>query len=562
MAILAGSVSITDKGPAGSAARLPRTERDLFATAIAFAAIILFIGTAGALAVRMFDEYSASESTNPLLASTVLLNIALIIFGWRHHVRLTTEIAERRQAELEALRLAELDPLTGCLNRRSIAQAAGALTRAAYSEDRSLAVMILDLDNFKAINDLNGHQTGDAVLVETTRRLQSTLPDDCILARLGGDEFAIVMRHDERRPQRAEQLALAIIERVSREMRLDDLALDITTSVGIAIALPDDAALEAKDLVATLMHRADIAMYHSKQAGRNRYSWFEPAMENELRFRGELETGIRRGIRDGEFLPFYEPQVDIRTGKLLGFEMLARWKSAQFGAVSPEIFVPIAEDIGAIAELSELLIRQALEDALQWDPALTLAVNISPLQLQDPWFSQRLLRMLTETGFPAARLEIEITESCLSENIGVVRAIIVSLKNQGVGVSLDDFGTGYSSLAQLRTLPFDRIKIDRSFVREIANDPNNRKIVEAVVSLSKGLGMPMTAEGIETEAVRDVLGKLGPFKAQGHLFGKPADAAATSRMLAREGLLVEAADAQEAEPTPPADQPREQAASA
>jgi EAL domain-containing protein (putative c-di-GMP-specific phosphodiesterase class I) len=286
------------------------------------------------------------------------------------------------------------------------------------------------------------------------------------------------------------------------------------------------------------MHRADMALYHAKKQGRNRYFWFEPSMESELRFRHQIETGIRRGLAQGEFVPFYEQQVDLETNELVGFEMLARWRSPQLGLISPDIFVPIAEEIGLITELSERLMEQAFADAREWDDSLTLSINISPVQLRDPWFAQRLLKRLVAAGFPPKRLEIEITESCLHENIGLVRSMIMSLRNQGVQISLDDFGTGYSSLEQLRNLPFDRIKIDRSFVSEL-KEPNKRsRIVEAIVSLGRGLDLPLTAEGVEDEEILKALKSMGRLKAQGYFYGYPEDAEAVRTRLKAQGKLA------------------------
>lgn len=236
-------------------------------------------------------------------------------------------------------------------------------------------------------------------------------------------------------------------------------------------------------------------------------------------------------------MPYYEQQVDLETGKLSGFEMLARWKRPRYGVDSPEIFIPIAEEIDLISELSEGLIGQALEDAKDWDPSLTLSVNISPVQLRDPWFAQKLLHWLVESGFPPARLEIEITESCLHENIGAVRSIVTSLKNQGIRISLDDFGTGYSSLAQLRSLPFDGLKIDHSFAAELAGQGEGKALVEAIVSLGRGLSLPVTAEGIESEEVLGQLQGMGELKGQGYLYGMPEDAASTRNLLAGLDML-------------------------
>jgi EAL domain-containing protein (putative c-di-GMP-specific phosphodiesterase class I) len=217
--------------------------------------------------------------------------------------------------------------------------------------------------------------------------------------------------------------------------------------------------------------------------------------------------------------------------------MLARWNSPALGIVNPDVFIPVAEEIGVIADLSESVIAQALQDAKAWDPRLTLSVNISPIQLRDPWFAQKILKLLTEANFPPSRLDIEITESSLVDNLGVVRTLITSLKNQGIGISLDDFGTGYSSLSQLRTLPFDRIKIDRSFITNLPGNKDNATIIQAITSLAEGLGMPITAEGIETEEVLDELRRFGKFKGQGYFYGRPETAELTLERLAGLDLL-------------------------
>ena len=231
---------------------------------------------------------------------------------------------------------------------------------------------------------------------------------------------------------------------------------------------------------------------------------------------------------------------DAGSAKLLaslGFEALARWRSPQLGLISPDIFVPIAEEIGLINELSERLMEQAFADAREWDDSLTLSINISPVQLRDPWFAQRLLKKLVAAGFPPQRLEIEITESCLHENIGLVRSMIMSLRNQGVQISLDDFGTGYSSLEQLRNLPFDRIKIDRSFISELREPGNHSRIVEAIISLGRGLDLPLTAEGVEDEQILKALKSMGRLKAQGYFYGQPEDAEAVRVRLKAAGRL-------------------------
>ncbi|MEL7320046.1 MAG: GGDEF domain-containing phosphodiesterase, partial [Pseudomonadota bacterium] len=286
-----------------------------------------------------------------------------------------------------------------------------------------------------------------------------------------------------------------------------------------------------------LMQYADIAMYHAKKQGKNRFFWFEDSMESELRFRNELEAGIRRGIANREFVPFYEQQINIETGEIVGFEMLARWRSPQLGLVSPDIFIPIAEDIGVIAEMSDQLMDQAFADAREWSDSISLSINISPVQMRDPWFAQKLLKRLVAANFPPQRLEIEITESCLHDNLDTVRTMIVSLRNQGVRVSLDDFGTGYSSLAQLKSLPFDRLKIDRSFISELSETEGESRIVDAIVLLGRGLDLPITAEGIEDEQILMALQKMGDIKGQGYLYGRPEPAQDVRQRLELHGLL-------------------------
>lgn len=520
---------------------LKAADHDLVTLGVAVAAVILFVGTGGSVLPHVLRSLlGQGGGPDALLSSTLLLNIALIIFGWRRYAELTKEVVERRKAEEEALELADIDPLTGCLNRRPMGDATQRLITSARERGQAVAQLMIDVDNFKQVNDLNGHRTGDQVLTQVAGRISECLPDDALIARIGGDEFCCAITFDPQMPERVEQLANRLIEKVSRPIDANGIAVDATVSVGLACTgMPaEDHCSEAE----SLLHRADIAMYNAKKQGRNRYVWYEVSMESELRFRNQLENGIRRGIAAGEFVPYYQQQVDLATGELVGFEMLARWDSPQFGMVGPEIFIPIAEDIGMISDLSESIIRRALEDAKAWDPKLTLAINISPLQLRDPWFSQKVVRMLTQTGFPAERLEIEITESCLHENIGAVRAILTSLKNMGIRISLDDFGTGYSSLSQLQSLPFDRIKIDRSFVRELNENVGTSKVLEAIVSLGDGLEMPITAEGIESFEVHDLLKGMGNMKGQGYLYGRPESAAATYQRLAKASLLLDKGD--------------------
>lgn len=509
-------------------------DRDVVALGIAAAAIILFVGTGGA-AIPQIVRSLMGEGQKPdvLLVNAMLLNIALIIFGWRRYKELIGEIEERRLAEERARELAETDPLTGCLNRRSIGQETDRLIEAHHEVGGKVAFLMIDLDNFKQVNDYYGHSSGDRLLTTVSERISALLPRDGIVARLGGDEFACVVPWTGDGNDPIGPLAARLVEKVSMPVRIDDHPVEITVSIGIATN--EHEPLDSSQL----MHNADVAMYHAKKLGKNRCCWFEQALENALRTRQRLEQGIRQGLAKSEFVPFYEQQVDLKTGRLIGFEMLARWDNAELPGVGPSIFIPVAEEMGLIADLSFQVIGKALDDAKDWNPALTLSVNISPFQLRDPWFSQKLLKLLVQHNFPPERLDVEITENALLENVGLVRSMIASLRNQGVRISLDDFGTGYSSLAQLRSLPFDRLKIDRSFVSELRENGSGAKIVDAIVRLGDGLSIPITAEGVEDELILEALKRFNHLMVQGYHYGRPEPAAEVRKRLARLGLLAD-----------------------
>lgn len=518
---------------------LQTAERDIVALGIAAGAILLLVATGGAVipaAVRSLIGQGGAP--NQLLASALLLNIALIIFGWRRYRELTWEISERRRAEDQARLLAAIDPLTHCLNRRSMVEATEQLRTRAAMRGEAIAYCMIDLDNFKQINDMYGHSCGDAVLVMLCDRIRALLPREASLARLGGDEFAFVMSYPVGHTERINDLVIRLFASTAEPFDACDMTVELTISIGLSTDHEADGSPGPVADASVLMHRADMALYHAKKQGRNRHFWFDASMENELRFRNQLETGVRRGLSEQEFIPYYEQQVDIDSGELVGFEMLARWQSQQLGLVSPEIFIPIAEEMGLITQLSEQLMDRAFADAREWDDSITLSINISPMQLRDPWFAQRLLKRLVAANFPPRRLEIEITESCLHENIGLVRSMIISLRNQGVQVSLDDFGTGYSSLEQLRDLPFDRIKIDRSFISELRQPSEHSRIASAIIELGRGLDLPLTAEGVEDEEILAALRSMGRLKAQGYVYGKPETAAEVRQRLAAQGKLA------------------------
>ena len=507
-------------------------KRDIIAGGIVVAAILLFVGTGSNVmqaAVRALIGIGGGPDR--ALATALVLNIALILFGWRRYEDLNREIRERTEAEQRARYLADTDPLTGFLNRRALLAAGQRMIAGAAAEKRQVALFLLDLDHFKTVNDIHGHAAGDRVLQVAAERISAVLPPTATKARLGGDEFVAMLAFEPAARADIDALAAELVAALDNRITHDAQQIRIGASLGIALA--SDASMTME----TMVRQADIAMYHCKDEGRNRFCWFEAGMEMAVQVRNQIETGIREGMPRGEFIPHFEPQVDIASGRLIGFEMLMRWESPEYGMIPPERFIPVAEESGMIGELSLKVIRDAMEVAKRWDPSIMLAVNISPQQLKDPWFSQKLTKLLVETGFPAAQLEVEITESSLFENLPLVRSIVTSLKNQGVSLSLDDFGTGYSSLSHLRALPFDRIKIDRSFIAAMRGSPDAQAIVVAIVRLGESLAMPITAEGVEDEATAIELTRLGCSKGQGWHFGRAASAADTDRLLAERGLL-------------------------
>lgn len=513
--------------------------QDLIAGTVVFAAIALFVTTGStilsdAIAILLGEK----TQDNNVLAAAFLLNIALILFGWRRFRDLSAEIADRTLAEQRALILAETDPLTGFYNRRANTAKATDLQMQAHKDEKAVACLLIDLDNFKMINDVHGHDAGDIVLREVAKRIEKIIPKPNVLARLGGDEFCCIFPFGPGDRDKVDEICEMLAEAITLPIVKNGNHLITTASIGISAQ--EEGEYDSVDL---LMRSADIAMYRAKKQGRNGHCWFNVSMQTELQARNLLELGMRDGIPRGEFVPYFEPQHDLQSGQLVGFEMLTRWHSPLQGIVSPEIFIPLAEETGMISELSMNAMQLAIDAAMRWDDRLMLSVNISPVQLADPWLAQKIVKMLVERNFPAKRLEIEITESSLFDNLLLAKSTISSLKNQGVQIALDDFGTGYSSLSHLRALPFDRIKIDRSFVSTMTQSKDSEVIVRSVAGLGAALGIPITAEGVEDQEILDMLREIGCAKGQGWHFGKPIDAVRTEKLLAELGLLKPSADA-------------------
>lgn len=511
--------------------------REIVAGGIMVASVVMLVGTSSSYVQVALDSISdAGGGTERALLTALLLNVALIIFGWRRYRELREEVVERTAAEARAHVLAARDSLTNFLNRRSLIETGRELIESSMASGRAAALIAIDLDHFKNVNDLHGHLVGDKLLRAVARTIETVLPKTALSARLGGDEFAAIFSFQVGEQDQVTAIAENLINRLSRPFDIDGVHAHISASMGIAQTDFDCTTID------DILRRADIAMYEAKKLGRGRFAWFGLSMETELRARNLVEDGLRRGIPAGEIVPYYEQQVDLTTGELHGFEVLARWEHPTDGIVSPSVFIPVAEETGLIADLSMSVMTQAFREARSWDANLTLSVNISPVQLKDPWLSEKILKLLTETGFPANRLEIEITETSLFENLELAKATIASLKNQGVRLSLDDFGTGYSSLAHLRALPFDRIKIDRSFVQSLNENPDSATIVDAITRLGESLSLPITAEGVEDAAIQARLQTMGNYKGQGWHLGKPRSVENLRRFLADRSAVADERD--------------------
>jgi diguanylate cyclase (GGDEF)-like protein len=480
----------------------------------------------------LLETFMAEWKLSSFLYLGFMMSFFFGLGSLRKTLRLRHEMNARAEAEIHAHKLAREDSLTKLPNRRRFVEAIDELTRMGSAS--SCALLLIDLDRFKLINDAMGHDAGDSVLFETARRLEAITPDDGLVARLGGDEFAMLVPCTS--PVELMTLAERMITTLSAPIEYGHTQGSVGATIGIALCPRDGSTPEG------LLRCADIAMYCGKRQGRSTYRFFEQAMDDELRDRASLETSLLSAITKGEIRPHYQPLVSMPDNAVRGFEVLARWYHPHRGMLSPELFIPMAEETGLITELSYVLLRQACRDAESWPANLTLAINISQHQLKDPLLAERILAIIAHAGFDPARLEIEVTESALMGDIDAARLNLQALQRAGVSVALDDFGTGYSSLSHLRDINFNRIKIDRSFVQSLGESPESGKIVDAVLALGKSLGVRTTAEGIENVANSQWLAERGCTDGQGFLFGKPMPAAAVSGQL-ESGRLGPAAPA-------------------
>jgi diguanylate cyclase (GGDEF)-like protein len=478
---------------------------------------------------RFFDWVAENPhyEVDSFILAFILASLGVAVFAWRRYVEMGQSNEARDAAQLKAHTLAFHDPLTGLPNRRAFNERLAAETGA----KRPTGLVMVDLDRFKAVNDLHGHAAGDRLLRIVSQRIQSEMGPGQAVYRLGGDEFAIVKKLADQSGDEAQSVARHLVKLLSEPVEDGNLVHHIGASAGIAL-FPVDA-----DGADALVRAADVALYRAKAEGRGQHRSFEAAMDLKIKRRAALEQDMRVSIAKGEFCPAFQPLIDLESGRTVGFEMLARWARGEDNAVGPDEFISIAEESGLINELVLNLLDQTCAEALKWDSELTIAVNISPVQLKDPWLSQKVMGVLARHGFAPHRLAIEITENAIIADEENARRTIQSFKNQGMRIGLDDFGTGYSSLHHLRLLPFDKIKIDRSFVLALNTDPEAEKIIRAITGLAKSLGLSVVAEGVESAEIAAMLKELGCQQGQGFHFGRPVSGGETGIMLDTERAL-------------------------
>ncbi len=466
---------------------------------------------------RSSDE-QAARTWKHVRADGTLIDLAIysrhLVYDDQPAVLLALmDMTERKRAEARLAFMAQHDGLTGLPNRTLLRQQMDEILLHTRRTTDKVAVLVLGLDNFKSVNDTLGHGVGDKLLRGVAKRLRSTLREEDVLARLNSDEFAII-QSGLARPEDAVLLSRRLLEAIGEPYLLDGHSIVIGASIGIAMA-PGDGDDSEK-----LLKNADMALSRAKNDSRGTFSFFESEMDARAQSRRKIETDLREAIQNEVLRPHYQPLIDLATGRITGFEALVRWPHPERGMISPAEFIPVAEDTGLINALGGLMLRSACMDAARWPDDVRVAVNLSPLQFRVGNLLAQVMDALKQSGLPARRLELEITETLLLEKSSQVLATLHALRALGVRISMDDFGTGYSSLSYLRSFPFDKIKIDQSFVRDLAANRDAQAIVRSIISLGVGLGVTITAEGVETEAEFRCLRDEGCHEGQGFLFSR------------------------------------------
>ncbi|AMA61169.1 bifunctional diguanylate cyclase/phosphodiesterase [Bradyrhizobium sp. CCGE-LA001] len=496
-----------------SAATAPQSMRDV-ARALHWSGILKIGDTDWQ--VRAMPTAGGPLETSYDRAAAVLIVGMLLTLSLSTYLMLASRNSRRLSlANRRVLELAQTDILTGLPNRAFFLARLDELNDRLAEGGPTFSILMLDLDRFKNVNDSLGHGAGDALLRQVAQRLKSALRAGDVLARLGGDEFAIIQEACEDQRTCSTELAGRIAKLVAEPFPLPGHRVEIGTSIGIAIA-PDHGRDQEQ-----LLKKADLALYRSKSAGRNCFTIYDEAMSAELEARNTLEGDLRDAIARCQLEVHYQPFIDALTGARRGFEALVRWRHPTRGLIPPDQFIALAEETGLVVPLGEFVLRRACTDAAGWPSELAVAVNLSPIQFKEPDLFEVICAALADSGLPPHRLEIEITESVLLERGGENHAFLERLKGIGIELALDDFGTGYSSLSYLTAFPFDKIKIDKSFIRNLTQQPRSSAIISAIVTLARGLDMSVTAEGVETREEYERLKALGVNFAQGYLFGRP-----------------------------------------
>jgi diguanylate cyclase (GGDEF)-like protein len=467
----------------------------------------------GKVANRIFETADGRE--------VLMTNSPVAGGGW---VSTHKDITERRRAEAKIEYMAHHDALTDLPNRLQLYEQLRQLL-ARTRQGQHVAVFCLDLDRFKDVNDAHGHPVGDLLLKAVADRLRECIRDVDLVARLGGDEFAI-MQAGASQPTEATALASRLIEVIGAPYELDGKQVTVDLSIGIALAPGDGLDSEQ------LLKNADMALYRAKADGHGLYRFFEPEMDARMQARRNLEIDLRKAIANGEFELFYQPLVDMKTEYVTGFEALIRWHHPERGMIPPLDFIPIAEETGLIVPMGDWVLRQACAEAATWPGNVKIAVNLSPVQFKNKVLLPSVVSALAASGLSPNRLELEITESVLLQDSGATLAVLHELRGLGVRISMDDFGTGYSSLSYLRKFPFDKIKIDQSFIFDMSDHDDSLAIVRAVIAMGSGLGIATTAEGVETAEQFKRLKLEGCTEVQGYLFSPPRPAAEVKGLLA------------------------------
>jgi len=451
--------------------------------------------------------------------------------GFRGH---GADLTEKRRSEQQVTRLAHFDSLTGLANRVQMSEALEQILAAPRASDRTCTVMILDLDRFKTVNDTMGHPAGDALLKQVAQRLERVIGAKGRCGRLGGDEFKVIMPGEQDR-ETLSQIAKEIIGSLSQPYTIDGQSVVIGASVGVAVAPYHGTSSE------DLIRNVDLALYAAKDAGRGVHRFYAQDLHSAAEERAELEQELRDAIHTGGLSLYYQPVVYAANEKIVGFEALMRWNHPKRGFISPEKFVPIAEDAGLIDQMGQWALRTACEDLARWPESIRCAVNVSPLQFSNPELATHVANALAHAGVDASRLELEITESVFLNDSSGTEAMFAALKRVGVRLALDDFGTGYSSLGYLKKAPFDKIKIDQSFVRGATEDGSrNGAIISSITSLAEALNMDTTAEGVETLDELELVRLLGCSHIQGYIYHKPLDVEDATKLVG--GNLAAEAD--------------------